>query len=255
MSSFTNVASSPLFEANRLACLLLQYPWSFRNTPTGQDRLRRTLDALAGLPLTVEVRHSSWDHPEFWELLTSRRVSFCAIDQPPQRHGLPPLARSTASPAYFRLHGRNAAAWFSPKAGRDERYDYLYEPSELEDLAERMWRMALASGELYVIANNHYRGQAVANALQLKGLLARLAAGEGTAEKTGEGTAEKTGEGTAEKTGEGPAEKTGKRTAEETGTGTVRLPASLVATYPQLGAIGPVDPLPEPFQPTLPTLE
>ena len=35
--------------------------------------------------------------------------------------------------AYLRLHGRNAAAWFDRKAGRDETYNYCYSEDELDE--------------------------------------------------------------------------------------------------------------------------
>ena len=169
----------PLAESERLSCVLLQYPWSFRNTPASHERLKRSIDALARFRVAVELRHGSWDTPDSWRLLGEIGAAYCAIDQPPQRDGLPPLDRVTSEPAYFRLHGRNQANWFDPGSGRDQRYDYLYDANELDELADKMAKMATRSSELIVIANNHYRGQAVTNALQLKVLLGRLA-GQGS---------------------------------------------------------------------------
>ena len=165
----------PLADSDRLSCVLLQYPWSFRNTPASQERLKRSVAALARFRVAVELRHGSWDTPDSWQLLGELGAAYCAIDQPPQRNGLPPLDVVTSEPAYFRLHGRNREAWFDPGSGRDQRYDYLYDSDELSELAGTMAKMAARSSELVVIANNHYRGQAVTNALQLKVLLGRLA--------------------------------------------------------------------------------
>jgi uncharacterized protein YecE (DUF72 family) len=170
----------PMADADRLSCVLLQYPWSFRNTPGSRERLKRSVDALAELRVAVELRHGSWGTADSWKLLREMGAAYCAIDQPPQRNGLPPLDVVTAEPAYFRLHGRNREAWFDSESGRDQRYDYLYDSTELDELADTMAKMAAQSGELVVIANNHYRGQAVTNALQLKVLLARWA-GQGGA--------------------------------------------------------------------------
>jgi uncharacterized protein YecE (DUF72 family) len=71
-----------LRSAQRLGAILLQYPFSFHNTPENLDRLKRTLSAFSDYPLVVEVRHSSWVVPEFFHFLHERRVGFCNIDQP-----------------------------------------------------------------------------------------------------------------------------------------------------------------------------
>ena len=71
---------------------------------------------------------------------------------------------------YFRMHGRNAEKWFS-KAGRDETYDYYYNADELNQIKQRVNELAKAFETLAVIANNHYRGAELANALELKVLI------------------------------------------------------------------------------------
>jgi uncharacterized protein YecE (DUF72 family) len=157
---------------NRLAALLVQFPWSFRNTPQNAEYLARLLDLFAGYPLTVEVRHASWDRPEFYELLASRKAAFCNIDQPVFDASIKPSAASTTPDfAYVRLHGRNYKNWFREDAGRDARYDYLYARDELEDWVSRIKELGAKSGKIYVITNNHYRGQAMANALQIRNMI------------------------------------------------------------------------------------
>lgn len=81
--------------------------------------------------------------------------------------------------AYIRLHGRNYKKWFNSN-DRDERYDYLYTPEELtpiaksiESMAKKVEREPTRREVKKVIAatNNHYKGKAVVNAIDLKGLL------------------------------------------------------------------------------------
>ena len=74
-----------LRDANRLGAVLLQFPFSFHNTPETQARLNQILDEFRDYPLVVEVRHSSWARKEFYELLHGRGVGFCNIDQPVDR--------------------------------------------------------------------------------------------------------------------------------------------------------------------------
>jgi uncharacterized protein YecE (DUF72 family) len=156
----------------RLAALLLQFPWSFRGSPENLEYLRRLFGLFAEYPLAVEVRHSSWETPEFFGLLREHKAAFCNIDQPVFNDSIGPSAVATSPDfAYVRLHGRNYKNWFREGAGRDDRYDYLYAKDELGDWVERIRSLGSKSGKVYVITNNHYRGQAVANALQIRNMI------------------------------------------------------------------------------------
>jgi len=172
---------APLYEAGRLVALLVQFPQSFHHTPEALERLARLCDAAAGWPLVVEVRHVSWGDPAASAWLAGRGLSVCVVDQPRVgRATLGPDPRVTGRLAYLRLHGRNARDWFRPDAGRDARYDYLYAPREIETLAGTARTLAATAEELVVVQNNHFRGQALVNALQMMGHLhgARPAAPE-----------------------------------------------------------------------------
>jgi uncharacterized protein YecE (DUF72 family) len=120
----------------------------------------------------VEVRHSSWNSSNFYKLLSEYNVSFCNIDQPIFRNSIKPSSVSTNPEfSYVRLHGRNYKNWFKQDAGRDERYNYLYTKEELQDWIKRIKDLGNQSSKVYIITNNHYRGQALANALQIKNLI------------------------------------------------------------------------------------
>jgi len=157
---------------NRLAALLLQFPWSYARTAENERYLLRLFGLFAGYRLALEVRHSSWDKPEFYGLLHENGVAFCNIDQPVLENSIGPSAVSTNPDfAYVRLHGRNYENWFRQDAGRDDRYDYLYAKDELEEWVERIKELGQKSSKVYVITNNHYRGQAMANALQIRNMI------------------------------------------------------------------------------------
>jgi uncharacterized protein YecE (DUF72 family) len=162
----------PLRAKERLASILIQFPWSFASTISNSEYLINLFKSFSDYPLTVEVRHSSWDSPNFYELLSEYNVSFCNIDQPIFRNSIKPSSVSTNPEfSYVRLHGRNYKNWFKQDAGRDERYNYLYTKEELEDWIKRIKDLGNQSSKVYVITNNHYRGQALANALQIKNLI------------------------------------------------------------------------------------
>lgn len=161
----------PLMETGLLGCLLIQFPWSFRCSSENRLRLVELFERFQEYPRVLEVRHASWNNPAVFDFLAEQNVGFVNIDQPLIGRSLGPTEQAIGSIGYVRLHGRNYGEWFKEDAGRDERYNYLYSEEELGPWAERVRRIAAKSEETYVITNNHYRGQAVVNALQLKFML------------------------------------------------------------------------------------
>jgi uncharacterized protein YecE (DUF72 family) len=159
---------APLAEAGKLGAILVQFPWSFKRTPENRRWLAMVAEAFAEYPLALEVRHASWNQPEVFEALTQRGIAFCNIDQPLFRDSLEATDAVTARVGYVRLHGRNAGDWFREEASRDDRYNYLYSEEELRPWVEKVERIREMVDEAYVITNNHYRGQAVVNALELQ---------------------------------------------------------------------------------------
>lgn len=163
----------PLQDAGKLAGVLAQFPYSFHRTPAGLA----FLDDLAGyyrdLPLAVEFRHQDWHEENVLAFFRERGLIWANIDQPRVSRSLALTALVTArDTAYLRLHGRNAASWFSGQ-GRDARYDYSYSADELSRLGEVVARLKAQAKQVFVSGNNHYKGAAVKNLLQLKDILLR----------------------------------------------------------------------------------
>ena len=166
------VAFDALAAGGRLGAVLLQFPWRFKRSPESREWLGDLVAAFADLPLVVEVRHDSWLVPEFFDSLAERGVGFVNIDQPLFNRSVKPSATTTARVGYVRVHGRNAKDWFRPDAGVNERYDYLYDAEELAPWVSRTRELAADAAEVYVVANNHYRGQAMANVVMAQSMLA-----------------------------------------------------------------------------------
>jgi uncharacterized protein YecE (DUF72 family) len=162
---------APLADLGRLGALLLQMPWSFRNTPENHDYLSGLVMQFMEFPLVLEVRHSSWNKPEVFEWLAGLGVGFCNIDQPVIGQSIAPSARATAPVGYVRLHGRNYEHWFTSDEHPEERYNYLYSLAELEPWVARIQNIGQHTEVTIVITNNHFQGKAIANALQLISLL------------------------------------------------------------------------------------
>ena len=170
-ASFVRVFD-PLLSRGALGAFLLQFPWSFRENPENRRFLARAGKWFAGVPAAVELRHASWNAPDVPAFLAESGLAFCNIDQPVIGESMPPTAVATDRRlGYIRLHGRNYRDWFRADAGRDARYDYLYRDDELEQWRDRAVRMAREVKALYIITNNHFRGQALVNAFQMKSLL------------------------------------------------------------------------------------
>ncbi|MEP6818172.1 MAG: DUF72 domain-containing protein [bacterium] len=160
-----------LSNAGKLGALLLQFPWSFKNTDDERVYLAKLLDRFQDYPLVLEIRHSSWNNPRIYEWLEELGVGVCNVDQPLFKKSIKPGALTTSQIGYVRLHGRNYQDWFREKAPRDDRYNYLYSIDELEPWITRIKEIAAKTKEAYVITNNHFRGQAVVNALEIKATL------------------------------------------------------------------------------------
>jgi len=157
-----------LAKTNKLGGLLLQFPWSFKNTDDDRLYLSRLLSQFKDYPLVLEIRHSSWNTAQIYEWLEELNVGICNVDQPLFSHSIKPGELTTSSLGYVRLHGRNYQDWFREKAPRDDRYNYLYTVEELDPWISRIKEIARKTKETYVITNNHFRGQAVVNALEIK---------------------------------------------------------------------------------------
>jgi uncharacterized protein YecE (DUF72 family) len=162
----------PLRQAGMLGALLVQFPQSFHFRERSRRRIDRLIELAGEWPLVMEVRHASWEAGAAEDWFTRCGAGWCVVDQPAMGDS---TARATprvcGHVGYLRLHGRNRADWFRPDAGRDARYDYLYAGAEMAELAGSAGKMSEEAEELFIVQNNHFRGQALVNALQLKRLL------------------------------------------------------------------------------------
>lgn len=154
----------------RLGALLIQFPISFKNTDENRDYLEKLINRFREYPLVVEVRHATWDQPEILAQFAEQNVAFCNIDQPRLGRSVAATEYSTGPVAYVRLHGRNYKEWFQSD-NRNDRYNYLYTPEQLKPWKQKIERLGEKAQKTFAITNNHYKGKAAVNALELKGML------------------------------------------------------------------------------------
>jgi uncharacterized protein YecE (DUF72 family) len=190
----------PLAGSHRLAALLVQFPPSFHADAAMREYLSWILDAFAGYPLAVELRHRSWFAPESDTAArlaaggaslviaddpemsldgktTSEVVSGGAASETTSEVVFPTRLISGASPVYLRFHGRNRAAWWNHEHAED-RYNYLYSPTELQPFAQAAQQAASAGRKVLAFMNNHYSAKAAANAAILKSQLGQTVPGD-----------------------------------------------------------------------------
>jgi uncharacterized protein YecE (DUF72 family) len=158
----------PLAKANKLACLLVQFPPSFRLVFENQEGLSKILSFFKDFPLAVELRHKSWsdglDSTE--EVLGKYNASLVYIDEPKFYFSIRQDFKPIGPLFYLRMHGRNVEKWFNSKSAH-EKYDYLYSSEELDTFVNGLNQIKNMREKVYVYTNNHNEGKAVANAVML----------------------------------------------------------------------------------------
>lgn len=163
-------AIAPLAEAGKLAAVLAQFPPSFRESPEARGYLDWLLHAFKDVRVAVELRHRSWSDRagETLALLGGHKAAWAQIDEPKFRFSI----RQNHLPNvrgfyYMRLHGRNAARWWTHDHP-DDRYNYLYTPQELQQVTDTISTVRRLVQTIYVYLNNHFAAKSVANAAVLR---------------------------------------------------------------------------------------
>lgn len=159
-------ALHPLRETGKFGAILAQFPNSFRTNDESRTYLKWFREQLKTLPLVVEFRNKEWLTEETFSLLREQELGFCCVDEP----FFPRVAEITSPVAYVRFHGRNFQKWWKHEHAY-ERYDYTYKIEELEEWTPKIEAMNQLAEKTFVFANNHYRGQGIDTARQLKLLL------------------------------------------------------------------------------------
>ncbi len=163
-------ALAPLIEAKKFACLLAQFPYSFHANQANRDYIKRVREGFEGLPVVVEFRSREWINERTFDELRALDLGFCCVDQPRFKNLVPPVAVATGPVAYVRFHGRNYQKWWQHDEAW-ERYDYSYGDEELMEWLPKIRQLDQESPLTLVYMNNHWQGQAVGTARQLKTLM------------------------------------------------------------------------------------
>ncbi len=173
-------AIDPLATAGKLGALLAQFPASFKNDANARGYLEWLLERFRDYRIAVELRHRSWSdvRDETLRLLGEFGAAWTQIDEPKFRLSVRQnLLPNVSTFYYLRLHGRNAAQWWSHEKSED-RYNYLYSAEELAPFADAVRTASREVKKAYLYANNHFSAKSAANAAILKHQLGQPVPGE-----------------------------------------------------------------------------
>jgi uncharacterized protein YecE (DUF72 family) len=162
----------PLASNGKLGALLAQFPPSFKDAPESRAYLEWLLRTFDEYPVAVELRHRSWSDRfgETLALLNDLGAAWTQIDEPKFRTSIRQNQLPNVRTFYYmRLHGRNAAQWWTHDTTED-RYNYLYSEDELRPMAETATAARALVKKAYLYMNNHFAAKSVANAVVVKHL-------------------------------------------------------------------------------------
>ena len=162
----------PMIDAGKLAGVLLQFPQRFHRTVANRKFLAAALEALRDLPLAVEFRHRSWEHPSAAGGLRDRGVTLVIPDVPDLSGLHRPEPTATTRTGYLRLHSRDASKWYGPEGV--DRYDYSYSHEEMTQIVEAWEAIDEPIDEVFAFFNNCHHGQAAQNAEALRRILGQI---------------------------------------------------------------------------------
>ncbi|MFC2048336.1 DUF72 domain-containing protein [Chloroflexota bacterium] len=142
-------------------------PPSFKNDGFGQQILVAVSKTFNEYRLAVELRHRSWSDDETTaRFLKENSIAWVQIDEPKFQSSIAAEVPITADLAYLRFHGRNAEMWW--KGDSETRYKYLYSKDEIDELATKVQNAAGETSLLFAQFNNHWRGYAPRNAVDME---------------------------------------------------------------------------------------
>jgi len=149
---------TPLKNAGKLGPVLFQLPPKPIEAFKGFEEFLKSLPD--GYDFVIEFRDFSWMRDEVFKLLSDNKIGYCIVDEPL----LPAILKVTGEFSYIRFHGRGNRPWYY--------YDYRVE--ELQEWKNKLNELSSKSKKVYVYFNNHFKGYAVKNALQMMKIIGRI---------------------------------------------------------------------------------
>ncbi len=160
--------------AGRLGYVLFQFPKGQGFSRDLLTYLEAWTPYLRAWPVAVEIRHADWlyrrNRETFVGFLREHGLAYVIPDMAQAQYLPPPEVEVTADWSVVRFHGRNGAM-VERRAPTERVYDYLYSPEELRKWSGTVKEVAGRVGSLYLMFNNHARGQGAQNGREMMDLL------------------------------------------------------------------------------------
>ncbi|MCW3066457.1 MAG: hypothetical protein JWN32_3629 [Solirubrobacterales bacterium] len=175
-------AMAPLARAGKLSSFLVQLTPAFAPGEHEISELADLVDRLAPFPVAIELRHRAWVSPKTVERTLGEIADLGAVwvgvDAPQGRHiaMMPPIDAVTRDDlAYLRAHGRNTEGFVRGRTVA-ERFGWVYEDDELQEIAGRARDLAAQAETVHVMFNNNRADDAPRAALRMRELLGQSGA-------------------------------------------------------------------------------
>lgn len=161
-----------LKETGHLGGYLIQFPYSFHRTFENRKYLDTVCRLFEGFPVFIEFRHREWINTKVMHEITERGITPVTTDLPPLKN-LPENSgfQQGKSGIYMRFHGRNSELWWT--GDNTSRYDYTYSREELFERVKDILPLKKSKKLIFVAFNNHYKGQAVKNAMEVINIIGK----------------------------------------------------------------------------------
>lgn len=159
----------PMRQSGQLSSVLCQFPQRFHHGQGNIGWIERLQRHLAGVPISIEFRHRSWDRPDVIDWLREKRLTLVSVDVPEIAAIFPRKLVQSGPEIYVRLHSRRASSWYGDGA---DRYDYFYSDAEMQGWIDALADRAKDAEKASVLFNNCRRANAVINARRFAELLA-----------------------------------------------------------------------------------
>jgi uncharacterized protein YecE (DUF72 family) len=165
-----------LASAGKLGLIMFQFPPWFHSKPENYDYISHCKEKLKPYSIGVEFRTGGWLNEErqakTLEFLRQQAISLVCVDEPQDcKTCLPPLAEVTAPVAAVRFHGRNGENWEKKDTLPEEKFNYLYNETELKEWVAKIEEMAKKAEAVHITFKNKHQDYPVRNARQMMELL------------------------------------------------------------------------------------
>jgi uncharacterized protein YecE (DUF72 family) len=169
-------AVSPLIETGRFYSFLIQLEDHNQRSLKKLDYLLATCEPAVRkkIDVHIEFRHKSWHSEHVLRKMKDNGIGICNTEIPPVAHVFPLKSYATSDKGYVRYSGLNLENWY-PKAKargarerleqRNRRYDYKYSDDEVKKRVDGQLSLAKKTNSVAVAYNNHFKIQAVLNAI------------------------------------------------------------------------------------------